>query len=348
MKKKNLLLGVLSLALMATTALALGSCDGFKLNRCTIAGHNYEDRICVNCGEKMPSEGLEFTKIEGKKEYAVTGLGSCTDTDIIIPAEHEGLPVTSIGSDAFAYCYSLTSVVIPDSVTSIGNFAFYYCSSLTSVEIPDSVTSIGDYAFSACNSLQYNEYDNGYYLGNENNKYVVLVKAKDKSITNCNIHQNTKVVYSSAFDGCTSLTSVEIPDSVTSIGEGAFADCSSLTSVVIPDSVTSIGGSSFSNCDSLTSIVIPASVTSIGGGAFSSCDSLTSVVIGDGVTSIGNYAFQNCTSLTSVTFKKPNGWFVTKSSTATSGTDISSADLSDTATAASYLKDSSCYWKRSE
>ena len=103
-----------------------------------------------------------------------------------------------------------------------------------------------------------------------------------------------------AFSGCSSLTSVIIPDSVTSIGEGAFSSCSSLTSVVIGDSVTSIGNAAFGGCSSLTSVVIPDSVTSIGEVAFGECSSLTSVIIPDSVTSIGNDAFSSCSSLTSV------------------------------------------------
>ena len=104
-----------------------------------------------------------------------------------------------------------------------------------------------------------------------------------------------------AFDNCTSLTSVTIPDSVTSIGSRAFSRCTSLTSITIPDSVTSIGGYAFRDCTSLTSITIPDSVTSIGDNAFNSCTSLTSVTIPDSVTSIGERAFYDCTSLTSVT-----------------------------------------------
>ena len=82
----------------------------------------------------------------------------------------------------------------------------------------------------------------------------------------------------STFLGCDSLTSVNIPSSVTSIEWMAFSDCDSLTSITIPSSVMSIEKESFSRCSSLTSITIPSSVTSIESEAFSDCRSLTSVV----------------------------------------------------------------------
>ena len=103
-----------------------------------------------------------------------------------------------------------------------------------------------------------------------------------------------------AFDHCSSLTSVTIPNSVTTIGDGAFAWCSSLTSVTIGNSVTTIGEEVFYFCSSLTSVTIPDSVTSIGDSAFGWCYSLTSVTIGDSVTWIGEGAFSWCESLTSV------------------------------------------------
>ena len=109
-----------------------------------------------------------------------------------------------------------------------------------------------------------------------------------------------------AFDSCSRLTSVTIPNSVTGIGEYAFAGCSGLTSVTIPSSVTSIGTLAFYSCTSLTSITIPSSVTSIGNMAFYSCTSLTSITIPDSVTSIGFDAFRECTSLTSIIWNAKN------------------------------------------
>ena len=103
-----------------------------------------------------------------------------------------------------------------------------------------------------------------------------------------------------AFQSCSSLTSVELPNSVTSIGVSAFRKCSSLTSVVIPNSVTSIGDYAFWGCSSLTSVELPNSVTSIGDTAFYGCKSLTSVEIPNSVTSIGSSAFSGCSNLTSV------------------------------------------------
>ncbi|MBQ8174711.1 MAG: leucine-rich repeat domain-containing protein [Clostridia bacterium] len=105
-----------------------------------------------------------------------------------------------------------------------------------------------------------------------------------------------------SFLGCTSLTSITIPDSVTSIDSAAFRGCTSLANVTFGENsqLTSIGKEAFYYCESLTSITIPDSVASIGNYAFSDCTSLTSIKIPDSVTSIGDAAFSGCTSLTSI------------------------------------------------
>ncbi len=219
--------------------------------------------------------------------------------------------VTTIGSSAFAHCYSLTSVILGDCITTISSQAFQFCNNLTSVTIPDGVTTIGYCAFSSCANL-------------------TSVILGDSVITIGNY----------AFSNCASLTSITIPDSVTTIGYCAFSSCANLTSVIIGNSVTTIGDYAFYVCDSLTNIivdaantlyssdstgvlfdksktiliqypagntnssyVIPDSVTTINYLAFYNCNSLTSVIMTDSVITIGDGAFCDCYRLESVYYK---------------------------------------------
>ena len=119
-------------------------------------------------------------------------------------------------------------------------------------------------------------------------------------------HKKDNYYYSSnnqlgcyVFDDCLSLTSINIPLSVTSIGDNALS-YTSLENINIPSSVTSIGRCAFYHCRHLKSVNIPSSVTEIGEGAFRECDSLTSVNIPSSVTEIGEYAFQYCESLKNI------------------------------------------------
>ncbi len=200
--------------------------------------------------------------------------------------------IESIVGAAFAGCTGLTSITIPNSVTNIGEQAFGYCSSLISVTIPNSVISIGQDAFHSCNSLPV-----------ENNlRYAdtYLVEAVEHGASSTSIKEGTRWIGDRAFEYCTELTSIEIPNSVISIGNSAFDHCFGLTSVTIPNSVKHIGNKAFMTCDGLTSITIPNSVTSIGEEAFSSCTHLISIEIPNSVVSIEYGTFSNCEGLTSV------------------------------------------------
>ena len=103
-----------------------------------------------------------------------------------------------------------------------------------------------------------------------------------------------------AFSGCTTLTSVSLPSTLTIIGTRSFSGCAGLGELVIPEGVTIIGQYAFSGCSGLTSVSLPSTLTSVAGSAFYSCSGLTELVISEGVTSISSMAFYGCSALTSV------------------------------------------------
>ena len=232
--------------------------------------------------------------------YSVTDINGwafayCFDLNsITIPNS-----VTSIGDFAFQYCRVLKSVAIPDGVTSIGYQTFGHCSALTSVTIPNSVTSIGERAFDGCSSLQ------SATIPSSVTEIGERAFEGCESLTTAAIPDGVKTISNRTFFGCTSLTSLTIGNGVTSIGMSAFAGCR-LTSLVIPNNVTSIGAFAFANCSDLTSVTFPNSLTSIGSQAFEACDKLTSLTIPNSVSFIANDAFFGCSGLTSFVIDKGN------------------------------------------
>ena len=255
-------LGGVLLALLATTTLwaydfqygelyyNITSDTTVEVTYQSTSSSNYSGFTSVTIPETITCNGTT---------YSVTSIGEeafywCYSlTSITIPNS-----VTSIGDWAFGGCCYLTSVTIPNSVTSIGNGAFEFCSSLTSIAIPNSVTSIGEGAFNSCDDLISIVVESG------NSTY--------DSRENCNAIIETAT--NTLIAGCKNTV---IPNSVTSIGEWAFGDCSSLTSITIPNNVTSIGDYAFSACSSLTSVTLGKNLTSIGWDAFQHCSSIREV-----------------------------------------------------------------------
>ena len=298
-------------------------------------GHDFVGETCSRCGlDPNLQYEVNFDRV---KITGYTGSAAA----LVIPAEIENHPVTSIASGAFNGCTSLTSVSIPNGITTIADSTFKNCSNLTSVVLPDSITSIESSAFYHCTSL-----------------------------TSIDIPSNVTSIGTHAFEGCDSLTSVVLPSGITSISSWAFSHCHNLISVTIPKSVTFIDSYAFAYSPSLARIDIPAGVTSLGLDPFDGCYSLTGIhvdannpnyssdergvlfnkaktklikapgalsgsyTIPDGVTAISKNAFHYCEQLESASI--PEGVKIIESYTFGECSSLTSVSIPNTVTTICY------------
>lgn len=322
-----------------------------------------------SCNNKKANytQGLKYLLDERTGGYMVEDIGSAYAEHLIIPSEIKGVPVTAIGASAFEYCDFITQITLPDSVISIGNYAFYgtgyyndannwengtlyignhlievdryktgnyeihtgtvtvadgafyRCQNIASVTIPEGVKALGSYSFFRC-----------------------------EKIASLDIPQSVIRIGSYAFENCFALENIVIPDGVTYFGDGVFWDCTNLERCVLGGGITEIGEDTFKNCGSLMEVIISESVTSIVRNAFYNCTSLESVTIPQAVVHIGSNAFYGCTALTEAVFAVKSGWMVSRTQGFEDGREISSQELSDPLTAATYIKSNynGYYWKR--
>ena len=304
--------------------------NGKKHTECTTCGKIIREETTPKIEvSNNASEGLEFTLNDDGKSYSVSGIGNCTDTDIVIPSTYNGMPVMWIEYRAFYNCSFIESVLIPNTVAvidnqafracsnllmiefednsqliSIGQSAFEDCISLSHIEIPVSVKQIGSWAFKNC-ALVYTEYDNAFYIGSKDNPYYALISVNSSSQTTYKIHSQTRVIADAAFTNCSALENINVPATVIGIGAGAFGtsveyinvDPSNSAYKSIDGNVYTIDGkvlTHYAAGKSNSSFNIPQHVTTIGEGAFSGAQSLSNITIPTSVTIIEDAAFSNC------------------------------------------------------
>lgn len=211
---------------------------GLNESRVTVSlGHKLENGKCERCS-KGASEGLVLDYNVKTKEARVVRIGDCTDTDIVIPAEYEGYPVTKIAERAFADQSQITSVTIPYGVKTIEMEAFLNCTGLKSISFPDSVTLVDEMAFFRCTSLREVEFSN-----------------------------NLTTISPFCFGECDFRT-LYIPKSVKTVANNAFQNCHKLAVLVFEDGVERIESLSFFRCKTLASITLPKSIKYIDTSAF--------------------------------------------------------------------------------
>ena len=186
-------------------------------------------------------------------------IATTTASAVVVPQTIEisggGMPVKYIADNAFKNCSKITSVTIGNNVREIGVSAFYGCSAMASVNVPGSVTKIGANAFMNCSSLEsINIPDSVTYCGQQ-------AFSGCKNLTIASIGDGLKEINNSLFYNCEKLYALWISYSnIEEIYPYAFFGCSALTSVVLPGTVTSIGAQSFAYCDSLTHIKMKRSL----------------------------------------------------------------------------------------
>ena len=226
-----------------------------------------------------------FTR--GRFSFDVTAVGNnafANSKATSVKFETDGEKgVTSIGTDAFSWSYSLTEVKLPTTLTTLGKRAFYNCSALRELTIPNGVTALNEYTFTGCSSLE------TVNLPEEMPEAAIGESAFERcGITSITLPKGMLYTGKNAFDDCTKLKTVNFPDDWQYINSGMFAGCTSLSSITFPSTLLGILTGSFQSCP-LEKLTIPASVTALDWTTFWDCYKLKELKFEDGQTAINVY-----------------------------------------------------------
>ncbi len=236
--------------------------------------------------------GFYFALNEAQNGYCMTGYNG-NDTEVTIPSTYKNLPVVGIKGNSIFRDSTITKVSIPNSVVEIGDSIFYDATNLTEVVFPDNLVSIGNRAFENTKLTKVNLPTTltniGYCAFQGVTTLQEFIIAKDAQIESIN---------QSAFEGCTSLSVVELSDNVTSLGYMAFGGCSSLVNLNL-NHVKEISSRCFKDCTKLKNVDFGDSLEKIESEAFEGTN-LESVVLPDTCAKIGSFAFGSCLQLKNV------------------------------------------------
>ena len=216
--------------------------------------------------------------------------------------------LNAIRREAFGGCEKIESLTLPESLSEIGIGAFYDCKTIKQLFIPKNIQHIGSCAFRGCSNLREIFVDSLNTRYDSRNGCNAIIESNTNTLIigclNTIIPTDIVSIGESAFDGCSGLMSINIPNSVKFIEKGAFT-WSGLKSIDLPNSVEEIGEFAFQSCNSMISITIPESVIKIDEVAFSGCDSLLSVSVYGNDVYIAKWAFASCPELADVYIHSP-------------------------------------------
>jgi len=254
---------------------------------------------------------FEYTGGDTGKEYR-------GDWDITHVQCHPS--ITDISNKAFESCSKLREVVLNEGLQKIGYQAFQNCKSLQSIKLPSTVTEIGDWAFDGCHNLNKVVLNEGLQtLGVHSGSSFRCTSLREivlpstvreiygafidcRSMNKVVLNEGLPFIGHKTFQGCTSLESISIPNTVTNIKYGAFNNCQNLRELNLNEGLKDIGILAFEGCSSLQAVSLPSTLTVIRKNAFDRCSSLRVVTLHEGKIDIGGNVFRHCTSLESFKF----------------------------------------------